>query len=124
MDITDNFILVSDMLSRLKLYCIDGTRTVKVSEIDVKEKETGKPCYVKRAVLGDETGSFFYCQLEETTIAKVRTSDGVVEWKRPWIPGINIIGCDFRGVTFTSEVEKLLEVMGAIKSVDCISDFL
>ena len=38
-----------------------------------------------------------------------------VQWKRQWIPGINIIGCDFRGVTFTGEVEKLFEIMGVIR---------
>ena len=50
------------------------------------------------------------------TIAKVRSADGVIEWKRQWIPGINIIGCDFRGVTFTVEVEKLFEIMGVIRA--------
>ena len=63
----------------------------------------------------DETGSFYYCQLEQMIIAQVRSSDGVIEWKRQWIPGINIIGCDFRGVTFTGEVEKLFEIMGVIR---------
>ncbi len=115
MDITDCFILISDMLSRLTLYRIEGSKTVQVSEIDVKEKETGKYCRVKNAVIGDETGSFFYCQLEQITIAKVRAADGVIEWKRQWIPGINIIGCDFRGVTYTGEVEKLFELMGVTR---------
>ncbi len=116
MDITDRFILISDMLSRLTLYRIEGSRTVIVSKIDVKDKETNQYCCVKNAVIGDETGSFFYCQLEQMTIAKVRSADGVIEWKRQWIPGINIIGCDFRGVTFTGEVEKLFEIMGVIRA--------
>ena len=81
MDITDRFILISDMLSRLTLYRIEGSGTVLVSEIDVKERETGRHCRVKNAVIGDETGSFFYCQLEQMTIAKVRSADGVIEWK-------------------------------------------
>ena len=104
------------MLSRLTLYRIEGSRTVIVSKIDVKDKETNQYCCVKNAVIGDETGSFFYCQLEQMTIAKVRSADGVIEWKRQWIPGINIIGCDFRGVTFTGEVEKLFEIMGVIRA--------
>ena len=53
--------------------------------------------------------------MEQITIAKVRAADGVIEWKRQWIPGINIIGCDFRGVTYTGEVEKLFELMGVTR---------
>ena len=115
MDITDQFILISDMGSGLKLYRINHLKASLVSEINVKEKENQEFCFVKNAVIGDEDGSYFYCILDGMTIAKVRSSDGVIEWKRQWIPGINIIGCDFRGVTYTSQVEKLLEIMGVIR---------